>query len=79
MSGEREKFRRKHGLGATGQFPHGKIDERDQGEVRIAITVDHEQQIIIIDLGKDVSWLAFDKAMALELADAIKSFAEKLE
>jgi hypothetical protein len=65
--------------GATGRFPHGKIDKDDQGELSVGIAVDHEQQIVVIDFGKDVTWIAFDRAAALELADAIKSFAEKLE
>jgi hypothetical protein len=42
--------------GATGRFPHGKVREDDNGELAAALHVD--KNMLLIDFGKNVSWLA---------------------
>ena len=44
-------------LGATGEFPRGKLNPDDEGEIRLAIT--HRRNDIIIDFGKPVHWIGF--------------------
>lgn len=65
----------KQKLGATGEFPQGKIDETDEGELQIAICYDPHADIIRIDFGKPVSWLGLDvgttEALLIALKDAL--------
>ena len=42
------------------QFPHGKISGDDEGEVRILIAADREHNVVRIDFGKAIHWLALD-------------------
>ena len=63
-------------LGATGQFPQGKIDPHDQGE--IAIAVGHRQNKVIINFGKPVAWIGFDKNQALQIAESLRTHAEQI-
>jgi hypothetical protein len=59
------------GLGATGRFPHGHINENDQGEIQIAVAADRKQQKVIIDFGKPVAWIGFDADQARELGEML--------
>lgn len=61
------------GLGPTGDFPHGKIDETDEGGLTIAITCDGEN--VMIHFGKEVSWIGFPTDMAVEFAVSVLKFA----
>jgi hypothetical protein len=63
-------------LGATGQFPQGKIDKTDEGE--IAIAIGHKQNKVVINFGKPVAWIGFDKRQALEIAQLIRSHAQQI-
>ena len=56
----RRIFRRlPEGLGATGEFPRGKITESDEGEIKLAIKADPETQTIIFHFGKPIVWIGF--------------------
>jgi len=59
------------GLGATGKFPKGQISDDDQGELKVAMGINMEHKRIIIDFGKEVSWLGLG-------ADEARSFAQGL-
>lgn len=48
------------------KYPNGKINDTDQGELRIAIY--KEKGEIILNFGKDLSWIGFGKVEALALA-----------
>lgn len=61
-------------LGATGNFPRGKLNKDDEGELKIAIGV--RDKTIIMEFGKEIKWLGMDADMALELANSIKEKAE---
>jgi hypothetical protein len=65
-------------LGATGEYPDGKLHEDDEGEIKIAIAADPSNNVVIIDFGKSVNWLGMGKQEALGLADMIRKNAEKL-
>lgn len=62
-------------LGATGEFPKGKIHESDEGETRIA--VGHREGNVILDFGTPTTWLGFPPETALELARAIQQHAHE--
>jgi len=66
-------------LGATGKFPEGKLNKDDEGGLRFAIASDQEKQIVVIDWGKPVSWLAMTKKEALALGNAIITIADELK
>ena len=65
-------------LGATGQFPQGKIDKTDEGEIAIAIAIGHRQNKVIINFGKPVAWIGFDKKQALQIAESLRTHAEQI-
>jgi hypothetical protein len=53
-------------LGATGKFPQGKLNERDEGELQFA--VGSEKGLVRIDFGKPVAWFALPPETAQQLA-----------
>lgn len=63
------KTQKEMALGATGEFPAGKIDPDDQGELRMAIGVQDGQ--VVIHFGKPIRWLAMDPACAKNFAQLI--------
>ena len=56
-------------LGATGEFPEGKISPTDEGGLKMAIFTKDEN--LIIEFGTPVHWLGMSKAEAIEFAEAI--------
>ncbi len=68
---------REQNLGATKQFPQGKIDPTDEGEIRLAIG--HKDGKVIVDFGTKVVWIGFDPKQARELAATIIKHADEVE
>lgn len=58
------------------KYPRGKLNNSDEGELAIAISV--QDKTIIIDFGKDVKWLGLDKATAISLAMTLMNKANKI-
>lgn len=54
-------------LGATGQFPDGKLNPNDQGELRFGVAKDANGNVHV-NFGKDVSWFSRPPATAVEFA-----------
>lgn len=63
-------------LGATGEFPQGKIHETDEGEIRMAIAV--EDKKVIIAFGKSTSWVGMDKYQAIHLGECLIEKAKEI-
>lgn len=57
-------------LGATGEYPHGKLNVHDQGELKAAIGITRKG-MVCIDFGKPVAWLAMTPDEADEIARMI--------
>lgn len=55
------------GLGATGNFPNGKLADHDEGEIKLAVAADVKRGVVLFDFGKPVRslGLTYDEAMAL--------------
>ena len=53
-------------LGATGEFPEGKVNEHDEGEITLAV-VSREGKVFV-EFGKPVAWLAFGPLQAKQFA-----------
>lgn len=63
-------------LGATHQFPRGKLTEHDEGETRIAIGSNNGA--VVMDFGNPTSWIGFTPDQADEIADTLKKHAAAL-
>lgn len=61
--------------GATGQFPRGKLNKDDDGELKIA--VGQNKGVVFMDFGKSVSWIAMEPAQAEEFARTLLQYAEE--
>ena len=62
--------------GSIGIFSAGKLSNDDQGDIRLAIYC--EDNLVHIDFGKDLSWLAFSSQQAIEFANLIIKSAQKV-
>jgi len=62
-------------FGPTGEFPRGKHDESDEGELQIGVRV--EKSIVVVNFGKPIAWLGMPPAQARELAQLLLSNADK--
>lgn len=56
-------------VGATGEFPQGKLDDSDEGELRLAVTTTGGK--VVMDFGKQVVWIGFDGAQAVALGELL--------
>jgi hypothetical protein len=58
-------------LGPTGDFPHGKLSDDDEGGINVALS--HHQApdgtpMVRLDFGKPVAWLSLPQDMAIAFA-----------
>lgn len=56
-------------------YPRGKPNADDEGA--LAIAVFEQDKTIIIDFGKQITWVGMDKQTALNLSKAISEKANK--
>lgn len=59
------------------KYPKGKLNNDDEGELQIALT--RKDNVIIISFGKNISWIGFNKTLAIEFANAILEKAEEIQ
>lgn len=59
------------------QFPRGKLCENDEGQLTLRICV--KDKTVIIDFGKDLNWIGFDKQGAIEFAQTIIKRANEIK
>lgn len=65
-------------IGATGEFPEGKLNSNDEGEIRFGVALDKEARKVILNFGKPVAWLGMSPGQAIELADLLRKKARFL-
>jgi hypothetical protein len=53
------------------KYPDGKIHKTDEGELKLAIGV--KEGRVIIDFGKDLSWVGFDKQTLRVVIDSLEA------
>lgn len=58
------------------QFPRGRLNDEDEGELSMGIAV--RDRTVIINFFKPIAWMGLDKATALALAANIKKHAESI-
>lgn len=56
------------GFGATGNFPKGRLNESDEGELQFGIAADHKRKLIILNFGKPIAWTGMPPETAREIA-----------
>lgn len=64
-------------IGATGNFPEGKLNAHDEGELQMAIA--HKDGKILIQFGKPIAWLGLGPEHARQLAKLLKMHADQAE
>ncbi len=57
-------------FGATGKFPNGKLNENDEGEIRIGIRAD-SNGIVTMNFGKPTAWIGFTKKQAYQIGELL--------
>ena len=75
----RERFGSPKGVGPTGQFPDGRINESDGGQLTVATAADPTRGLVLIDFGAAVAWLAMTPAAALAFADDLRNKALEID
>lgn len=63
-------------IGPTGDYPEGKLNEADEGGLRVAIGV-HDNRIIL-QFGKQVSWLGMDPENAQSMGEKLIQMAQTI-
>ena len=61
----------------TDQYPRGKLNADDEGELQMKIGV--RDKTVILDFGKQVVWIGMDYHTAMNLAANIMKNARKIE
>lgn len=63
-------------LGATGEFPGGKISDDDEGELRMIVGLNAITNMIEMQFGKPISWIAMSPDDARALANSLNFAAD---
>jgi len=66
-------------IGGTGEFPYGKMNPSDQGELTVGVAADPSTGTIKFMFGKPVAWLALPVAHARQLAKVLLEKAAEVE
>lgn len=53
------------------KWPGGRMGANDDGQLAYAIATDTSRGVILLDFGKEVSWLGLDIASATQLRDQL--------
>jgi hypothetical protein len=64
-------------LGATNQFPQGKLTPEDEGEIRVGITVHNGK--VVIDFGKPTAWMGMDAEQARSIGELLIRRASEVD
>lgn len=71
-----EELQKIKSIGATGQFPHGRVGPDDLGELKSTCYVRNGK--LILDFGKELAWIAMTKGEAMTMAVGLFKMTEKL-
>lgn len=63
-------------FGATGEFPDGKKNSDDEGELRFGVA--HDSREVIINFGKPIAWFSLPPYQARALAELIIKHADEI-
>lgn len=63
-------------IGPTKQYPHGKLNPADRGEIVVGVRVEKDK--IVVDFGTDLSWVALTPESAIEFATVLLAKANAM-
>lgn len=63
-------------LGATGEFPEGKLGKHDEGQLKMAIG--EKDGKLVFDFGKSVRWIGMPPNQAIDFALNIINHAKTI-
>lgn len=66
-------------LGETGRAPYGKLDEHDEGELRMALAADSPAGVVRVMFGKPIAWLALPSGEARQFAAMLIEKADEID
>lgn len=69
----------KRPVGPTGEFPQGKLNDDDEGELHMGVAYDKLDGIVRVDFGKPVAWLGLPPPQAVALAQLLLKHARGRE
>ena len=58
-------------FGATGQFPEGKLNKLDEGEIKFGIAADAKRGLVHINFGTPVASMSLTPVQASDIAAAL--------
>lgn len=61
----------REGFGPTGEFPEGRMNKEDEGEIQFGVAHDPVLGTVIFNFGKPVAWIAMTNAQATDLAASL--------
>ena len=62
-------------LGPTGEFPYGKLNEDDEGGIRIAVGSNRDTESVIMDFGSPTAWIGMRPEHATAIAMSLLQHA----
>lgn len=65
-------------IGPTNEYPKGKLNAADKGELSMGIYV-KDDSVIVIEFGNSVRWLGLYPEQARQLAKALLKHADAIE
>lgn len=71
-----QPWNKRPALGATGNFPRGKFNADDEGELRIAIG--SQDKTVVVKFGTPTAWIGMPKENAIAFANTILKHAGDL-
>lgn len=66
------------GLGPMGTHSQGKINEDDEGDIKVGIATDKEKGVVMLHFGKPITWLGLDRKTAIAMGNLILRHAHHL-
>ncbi len=67
----------KREFGASGKFPQGKLEDSDEGELRMGVAYDKLNGVVRVEFGKPVAWLGLPPPEARRLAQMLLDAASR--
>jgi len=68
----------KEEVGPTGEFPKGKMNAHDEGELVLRVGRTEEGKVVL-EFGKSIAWLGMDPEDAKALAESLVTHAAEAE
>jgi hypothetical protein len=60
------------------QYPKGVLNNEDEGELKMAFSVDPKTKTLIINFGKPLAWVGFKKEEVEELIKLLTKLSKQL-